>query len=161
MKTLVIFGIALIVAITASVALGINGYQIERDILGWQSQAQVAGEAQSMISALENMRAGMEKWGMTSGHSALIFKTPATDMGLKYGNIVAYITRAKELEAMKLTNPDAYQQGLDDLRGNIREIDLKAKDHYGYHQGLVWTILAWAAWAMVILIIIVVAILNS
>lgn len=106
------------------------GWQIDNEIDGWKSRAQVSSEPNDMLGYMTSVKTGMEKWGMTTGHAALIFQTPENDMGEIYDTVLNHVEQAKVLTTMNRTTPE-YQTGLDNLRGSIRELDLHADAYYG------------------------------
>lgn len=141
----------LVVAIVASVILGVTGYQINRDILGWQTRAQVSSEPNDMHTYMSNVQASMQKWSMTQGYAALIFTTPENDMSLIYRTVQQHIDQAQVLTTMDRSSPE-YQTGLDNLRGSIRELDLHAYAFWSVHAGLLWVVLCIVGWFLGIIL---------
>jgi hypothetical protein len=137
MKTVlgVLSVVCVIIAVVFSVFLAIDDYNINRDILGWQTRAQVSSEPHDMHDYMVNVKTGMEKWGMTTGYAAMIFKTPYNDMKLIYRTVQQNIDQAEVLTTMDRSTPE-YQTGLDNLRGSIRELDLQAFWFYVVNQGM-------------------------
>lgn len=118
-----------------------TSWRLEQDIDGWKNRAQVASDPSDMLDYLTNLKVGLEKWGMTSGHAALVFHTPNNNMEEIYDTVVNNIERAKELTAMDPLT-DAFVSGLDDRRGALRELELHSYKYWSVHQGLVFEILA-------------------
>lgn len=126
------------------------GLRLNQDINSWQERAHVAADAQDMAIYLTLLREGMEKYDMTSGQAALIFKTPENDMGLIYRALKRMETRAYILAKLPVTS-DAYQQGMDDLRGTLREFETHSNAFYWrHHMSLIlryiilpWTVVIW------------------
>lgn len=151
MKTF--YGIAAIVcgvvAVIFTIVLVIASYKVNREIVGWQARAQVSSEPHDMHDYMLNVKAGMDKWGMTNGYAALIFKTPENDMSLIYRTVQQHIDQAEVLTGMNRATPE-YQTGLDNLRGSIRELDLHAFYFWSVHQGLVPWILCFAGFFLCI-----------
>ena len=143
--------LSLIVALIFSIVLVIANYQINRDIMGWKTRAQVSSEPNDMHEYMSNVKEGMGRWGMTSGYAALIFQTPDNDMALIYRAVGQHVDQAKVLTGMDRSTPE-YQTGLDNLRGSIRELDLHAFGFYSVHQGLVSWILCLLGWLLSIVI---------
>ena len=56
--------------IVNAAGLGIANWQINQDIVGWKTRAQVSSEPNAMLTYLTNVRNGMESWGMTTGNAA-------------------------------------------------------------------------------------------
>lgn len=131
----------LAVLIVSLFVLGINSYQISRDIEGWKNRAQVSSEPNDMFNWMQKAKEGMERRGMTTGHSALILHTPDNDMSLIYHTVQQHIDQAKVLTTMDRRTPE-YQTGLDNLRGSIRELNLRVQNYWSAHGGLIWWILA-------------------
>lgn len=103
------------------VANGLTGYRIRKDTTDWLERAQVSSNPVDMEEYLGNCRDGLIKWNITSGHWAFIFKRPTNDMGLAYEALLSAIQRAQEIQTLNYTSA-AYQSGIDDLRGTIREM---------------------------------------
>lgn len=134
----------LVVAIAIVGVLVGNHYQIDRDINGWKDRAQVSSEPRDMLTWMTNVQEGMERWGMTQGHAALIFQTPSNDMSLIYHTVQQHVAQAVVLGTMNRSSPE-YQTGLDNLRGSIRELNLQAGYYWDIHAGVFWWILFIAA----------------
>lgn len=133
------------IAVLASIVLGVNGYQISRDIDGWKTRAQVSSEPNDMLQYMTNVKSGMESYRMTSGSAALIFKTPENDMALIYHTVIQHVDQAQVLTTMNRSSPE-YQTGLDNLRGSIRELNLHAFEFWSVRAGLAWWIFCILAW---------------
>lgn len=108
-----------------------QGYQLDRDIESVAHRAQVAADASDMLEYMKELKAGLERHGMTYGHTALIFKTPKNDLA-KLNESIAQII--KRLEAIKDVprSETTYQVALDDIRGTIRELESPS-------EGYLWT----------------------
>ena len=143
----------LVLAICSSVDLGFTGWHISQDVDGWKSRAQVSMEPADMAAYMTNVRNGMEKWGLTSGNAALIFPTPETDMSLIYRAVNQHIATAESLTSLNRST-DAYANGLDNLRGGIRELDLHAWQDWVNHEGLLLNILCWTCWILFVVFIV-------
>lgn len=107
------------------VIVAVQAWQVEKDINKVQYRAQVAADADRMIVLLDELIGNMEERDMTSGHAALIFKSPTNDIGQDYQALLAVRERAQLLAGLDRTSP-AYNSGLDDLRGTLREINIEA-----------------------------------
>jgi len=99
-------------------------YQYQREIMGYKNRAQVAGNAEDMQEYLKDMKEGMKKNGMTSGHYALIFKHPWNDISRDLKAVNRAIERLDKIKRMN-RNSVEYQTGMDDVRGIIRELKLQ------------------------------------
>ncbi|HHT9138796.1 MAG TPA: hypothetical protein ACFYEK_16320 [Candidatus Wunengus sp. YC60] len=139
----------LLIAVVSSIAIGLTSWHIDQDINGWKSRAQVSSEPHDMLLYMSNVKAGMEKWGITSGNAALFFPTPETDIAMILRSIQQHIDQAKILTAMDRSTPQ-YQTGLDNLRGSIRELNVHAFQDWSNHDGLLLTITVWLGWILFI-----------
>lgn len=143
-----IFAIILVV-VTASCAMKQN--TVEGDTGAWLDRAQVAANATDMHTYLEKARQGLERYGMTSGNAAWIFKRPDNDMALIYDSLKRLEDRAAGQSELLQADPEyvnttTYQVALDDMRGTARELQLQQLGYYWRHDGflqLFLTILAW------------------
>jgi hypothetical protein len=110
-------------------------FELNRDLDSIQERAQIAANPQDMLGYVRTLRDNMTKHGATSGHTALILKTPANDLALHFRAVNSAIERLEQIQAL---TPDsaAFQSGLDDLRGILREMPHIAN-------GLFWVTYAW------------------
>lgn len=143
-KVTVVF---LVLAVAISIFLVANWWQIEQNIEGWKTRAQVSSEPNDMFEYMSNVKAGMEKYGMTRGHAAIIFSSPANDMALIYKTVGRHVDQAKVLTTMNRATPE-YQTGLDNLRGSIRELTLQAWYYWSIHDGLALWVAAIIFWVI-------------
>ena len=118
---------------------GLQYYHLNRDLDSVQDRAQISANPQDMLLYLETMRDNMVKYGATSGHTALLWKTPANDLALHFQAVNSMVGRLGEIQGLP-RDSDAYQSGLDDLRGVLREMPRIASGvfwvHYGWWMGL-------------------------
>lgn len=122
-------GLAVLCVVAAVIFMWNTEYVMERDVTGYLERAQVASNAEDMAKHLTLLKEGMEKYGMTKGHAAWIFKTPVNDMGEIYLAATRNLERVEELfEIDTLTELGLlqYDTRLDDLRGAIRELEIPA-----------------------------------
>jgi len=116
-----------------------QSYQLERDLDSVQDRAQIAANPRDMLGYLHTLRDNMERHGATTGHIALIMKTPATDLALQFQAINSLIDRLEQIQALPIDSA-AYQTALDDLRGVLRETPRIARGvfwvQYGWWLGL-------------------------
>ena len=122
-------------------------WQIDRDIVSKIDRAEVSGNAQDMNMYLKQAKEGMEKWDYTDGHYALIFKTSWNDASKDYRVVKSTINRTEVLMEMNKSST-AYQAGMDDVRGIIRDIEFGIYRHWSYNQmlGNIWLIYSFTAW---------------
>lgn len=139
-----------VLAVVFSIILGIANYQINRDIEGWKTRAQVSSEPNDMHEYMGKVQAAMEELRMDRGYADLIFQTPENDMGLIYHTVKQHVDQADVLTKMNRASPE-YQTGLDNLRGSIRELNLYAYEFWLVHDGLVWNVLCWVCWILFLL----------
>lgn len=113
---------------------------IDKDTTAWLYRAQVASNPIDMQSDLNNVMAGMEELDITSGHAALIFKTPENDMSLIVKSLKSCIDRCDYVRQFDKSSVQ-YQVALDDLRGVIRELDIQSFWAWWWMHGLAMLIL--------------------
>jgi len=99
----------------------IIGFGYYRDIDAVIDRAQVAADREDMVEYLTDLKENMEAIGMTKGHTALIFKTPANDMALHYRAVNRILERLESIAGIPKSDT-AYQVALDDIRGIVREL---------------------------------------
>jgi hypothetical protein len=119
MKTSLIVSVA--VSLLVAAFLVPKGYSLVRDIDALIDRAQVAADREDMVVYLNNLKKNLEARGMTQGHFALIFKTPANDLALHYKTINRILERLHSIKDIPKSET-AYQVALDDIRGTIREL---------------------------------------
>ena len=150
----VILTIAILVTIGwisgAAVAVYDN-WQVEKDTVAWLDRAQVASNPFDMQDYLLKCKAGMEKWEITSGHSAFILETPENDMALIMEALQQNIDRCDNIKNFSETSIE-YQTALNDVRGAIRELDLHAPEGWWYIHALWLSVWAWLGWIMMLFI---------
>ena len=122
------------------IAAPMQYYNLNRDVDSLHDRAQIAANPQDMLVYLRALRANLTKHGATSGHTALLVKTPANDLALHFQALNSVIRRLQQVEGLP---PDsaAYQTALDDLRGVLREMPRVGagvfRVQYGWWMGLV------------------------
>ena len=118
---------------------GLQSYYLDRDLDAVQKRAQIAANPQDMLAYLGTMRDNLEKHRATAGHRALLMKTPATDLALHFQAINSVIRRLEQIQALPADSA-AYQTGLDDVRGVLRETPRIAQSvfwvQYGWWLGV-------------------------
>ena len=121
--------------------LGLSAYSsvaafidMSRDIEAYKDRAQVSANVIEMAYWLEQLEANMEAKGMREGYASIFVQSPYTDMAEVRKNINIIQERAISISLMD-TQSDAYQQGLDDLRGTLREVNLHAFGWWLYQGG--------------------------
>lgn len=97
------------------------GYAVNRDIDALIDRTQVSADSEDMLANTRQLRENMLAYGLDQGHSALIFKTPLTDFSLTFKAVEDLIVRIEQINKLP-KDTTAYQVGLDDLRGTIREL---------------------------------------
>lgn len=127
-----------------------TNYLVGKDTTAWLDRAQVASNPEDMGKYLDNAVKGMEKWNTTSGYNTVFFPTPENDMSLVYEALKQNRDRTEYMKQFS-TNSTEYQVALDDLRGNIRELDLQMPGAYYAVHGIWW--LMWVAMILIILAI--------
>ncbi len=105
------------------------------------SRAETAGFAEDMIAYLQRGRQLLPK----SGNPVWWFPTDKTDFSEIQKDIDGIMARATLLEALP-RNGSAYQQGMDDLRGKIRALELQVAEASGYMFASGWNVVIAAFW---------------
>ena len=129
----------------------IDAYHIDRDTTSWLSRAQVSSNPTDMRYYLEKLVDGMKKYQITSGYDAIIFKTPENNMTLVMKAINRSIDRCKQIEKMNISSVE-YQTALDDLRGQLRELNIHSQGAYFIQHALLQLIYAIIGWLVPIII---------
>ena len=91
------------------------------------SRAETAGFAEEMVDYMQRGRVLLPK----SGNPVWWFPTDKTDFGEIQKDIDSILARANIVESLPRNSP-AYQQGMDDLRGKIRALELQVAEASGY-----------------------------
>lgn len=113
--------ISLIISLVCGVISVVWSYQLERDMDAVINRAQVAADAEDMHGYTLQLQANMERLGVTSGYTAVIFKRPDNNMALHYQAVKRINERLQQVVRLP-KNDVAYQTALDDLRGVLREL---------------------------------------
>jgi hypothetical protein len=142
MKTAIITAAAAIVTLLLVPACSYNYYVLNRDLDAYQGRAQVAADREDMLHYLGQYQENLRKHDATTGHAALIFKTPGNDLALNYETLTRIVQRLQALEGQPKSST-TYQVALDDIRGTLRELMRPAG-------GLIWV--RWAWWVLLLLI---------
>ena len=155
----------LVIAVVATGSCMMKENTIQRDTGSWLDRAQVAANATEMHDYLQNAREGMEKYGMTQGNAALIFKRPDNDMALIYDAVKQLEDRAgKQADLLRAdpqyVNTTTYQVALDDMRGTARELELQNLSYYWRHDGFLQMFLTVVMWPLLIIVGLVATLLG-
>lgn len=75
----------------------IDYWPVRRDVDEFICRAQVAADAEDMLFYMRQAKTGMEKWDLTHGHTAFIFKAPNNDLSLTYRAVQRIIERLEEI----------------------------------------------------------------
>ena len=113
--------VSLVVSIPIAVVLTILGYTLVRDVDALLNRAEVAADCEDMIQYLTQLKENMKRHGMTSGHFALIFKTPTNNLALHFKTINRVLERLNSIKNIP-KNEVAYQVALEDIRETLREL---------------------------------------
>ena len=113
-------------------------YHNDRDLDSVMNRAQVAAEAVDMVEYMTTYKTNLERMNRTSGHTALVFKTPGNDLALHYRAVTRIIARLESIKDLPKTET-TYQVALDDIRGTIRELEFVGG-------GITWITLHWMLW---------------
>ncbi len=109
------------------------------------SRAETAGFAEDMIAYMQRGRALLPK----SGNPVWWFPTDKTDFSEIQKDIDGITARATLLEGLP-RNSSAYQQGMDDLRGKIRALELQVAEASGYMFVSGWNAVVAAFWLVIL-----------
>lgn len=129
-----ILTIFVLYVLIAGVFSAVKGYQIYRDTDALIDRAQVAADREDMLEYIEQLKSNMEKWGLTKGYTALIFKSSISDMSQHYKTVNRYIERLEGIKDVPKSDT-TYQVALNDLRGAIRELPNPAAGWFWVHYG--------------------------
>jgi len=113
--------VASVLAVVLTVLGIVMGYQVDKGIGSWMDRAQVAADAEDISTYVKWSMQGLEHYGLTDGYCAIIFKKPDNNLELHYQAYQRIASRADSLAQIDKAS-DAYQSGIDDLRGTVREI---------------------------------------
>jgi hypothetical protein len=112
------------------------------------SRAETAGFAEDMVAYLQRGRVLLPK----SGNPVWWFPTDKTNFTEVQKDIDSILARAKLLEGLPRDGA-AYQQGMDDLRGKIKALELQVAEASGYMFVSGYNIVTSAFWLAIITII--------
>ncbi|MBI4121226.1 MAG: hypothetical protein HY457_03155 [Parcubacteria group bacterium] len=112
----------------------VTNISLESSIGGLKDRAQVSADAEEIHLRLVELDQRMEERGMDSGYTALFVHSPWTSVREIRKNIQTLIKRADVISQLDHSS-DAYQQGLDDVRGTLRELDVQAFGWWIYSGG--------------------------
>ena len=140
-----------IIAVALTFACVSKENLVRGDISSYIDRAQVSANASDMAGYITQARVGMEKYGMTEGHAALLWKRPDNDMSLIYAAVLSLEDRAilhGDLYDQDLSYAESttYQVALDDLRGSLRELEMQDLSYYWRHGGLSLLVVVWLFW---------------
>jgi hypothetical protein len=114
------------------------------------SRAETAGFAEDMISYLQRGRQLLPE----AGNPVWWFPTDKTDFSEIQKDIDTIVARATLLESLPRDSA-AYQQGMDDLRGKIKAMELQLAEASGYMFVSGWNLVISAIWLAVFAIILI------
>ncbi|OGH73761.1 MAG: hypothetical protein A3C90_01170 [Candidatus Magasanikbacteria bacterium RIFCSPHIGHO2_02_FULL_51_14] len=111
------------IAVSAFMALllVVTGYGLVRDVDALIDRAQVAADREEMVEYITELMENLERRGMTEGHFALVFRTPANDLALHFRTLERILDRLHSIADIP-KDETAYQVALNDIRGTIREL---------------------------------------
>jgi hypothetical protein len=129
---------------------GVQLFELNRDLDSIQDRGQIAANREDMLGYLRTLSENMVKHAATSGHTALLLKTPANDLALHFQALNSVIGRLEQIQDLPADSA-AYQTALDDLRGVLREMPRIASGVFWVQHG----------WWMAIVAVVCFAIINS
>jgi len=110
-------------AIICGLMTVIHLFQVYQGVDALLYRAQVSVEADKLAVRLGELSKNMERFGMTHGYVFPLIGSPRSDVGLDYEAINDAHDRAIILSGLEKSSA-AYQSGMDDLRGVIRELQI-------------------------------------
>ena len=151
-KEKAVLAVAILLTILWVGAVGVGFFYhwtIEKDTVAWLDRAQVASNPEDMQKYLVECRNGMEKHGLTDGYAAIIWKTPENYIPLILQALDRSIQRCENIKQFNETSTE-YQVALDDVRGQIRELNLHTPYSWWVRHIalLLWIKLGWLAVAI-------------
>jgi len=144
MKVLIL--ILCIVCVLMFAVLGIYYYvdikwPLENDVNAPLNRAQVAAEAEDILLWMKKVEQGMIERNMTEGYATIFKHTPDFDYTAIYKSVQNLIIRLERTVKMEKSSVQ-YQTAVDDIRGNIRELDLRINNyllkHYWWLYIITW-----------------------
>jgi hypothetical protein len=120
-------------------------YALNRDLDSLNARAQVGASPQDMLAYVRSLRDNMVAHDASSGHTALVMKTPANDLALHFQAVNSVIVRLEQIEKLPADSA-AYQAGLNDVRGILRELPDVAGGVFWVQCGWWMAILALGCW---------------
>lgn len=109
---------ATVVYLVAGIVFTIARHNVyERDIDGWVIQAVEASEPEVIVDRLQKAKAGMERHGATSGHTAVLLENPTNDLKIRYSDLDDLIERTERIIHME--DPVEAQVAFNDVRATL------------------------------------------
>lgn len=118
-------------------------------------RAKTAADAHDMKMYLEQLRANMEKYGMTQGYFAFVYKNPNTDMRECYRIVCNLIDRLERVEKLRKDSTE-YQLMIMDIRKDLNSLEINAwKWYYINHfsEALAWFVIYIWSWLGLLVVI--------
>jgi uncharacterized membrane protein YdfJ with MMPL/SSD domain len=143
--------LAILIAVAWLLSAGLGIYyawQVDQDTTANLNRSVQASNAEDMKGYLIDARNGMEAWGYTSGHYAVIFTTPQNDAARDYQAVTRMIDRLDKVEHQDQSST-SYQVAMDDIRGTIRDSEWRPYTHWTIHStpfAVMWWF-PWSGWA--------------
>lgn len=139
MKSLLLWSI--VITVIGSLFLSVQLYRLDRDISSLLIRAQVAADASDMAEYMSKLELNLQTHNLTTGHYALLWKTPENDLELLHKS-VKQIRERLILISNEPKSSTTYQVALDDIRGTIREIPSPVA-------GVMW-VRYWWLWVIIV-----------
>ena len=136
-----LYAVVLVAALSTHLA-------ITQDTVAWLDRAQVASNPEDMHGYLVDCRNGIDEWGVTTGYAAIVWKTPQNYMPYVVEALDESIKRCEDMQQFDRTSVQ-YQVSLDDVRGQIRELDLCTPKSW-WVQNLLFYLFTLTGWLLVI-----------
>jgi hypothetical protein len=138
MKLVTLASFALVTLLVSGVTIK-SCYEYDTRVDSLIERAQISADREDMHEQLVLLRTNFEDLGWTTGHFAVIWKTPRNDLSLHYRAIVRLIERLEAISELPKSDV-AYQTALDDIRGTVREIPNPGRPMLWVKYWWMWTL---------------------
>lgn len=93
--------ITIVYAVSSIVFLIGRDNTLNKAVDGWVEQAAEASDPDVVIDRLSKAKAGMERYDITSGHTAILLKNPTNDLTIVYDDLESLIARTERIAGME------------------------------------------------------------
>lgn len=124
--------------------------EVQGNISAWYDRACTAPTAERMAYFLDELTLSMERYGMTSGYAALIYKNPKSDMAVIHPLLLELRDRALEVEKYPQGSMD-YAESMEDIIRRMHDFEFSPFWWYRVNH-TPKAVLAWWMFAYLILL---------